>query len=79
MRFLWAGILAFPLWFLLTCVRAYQIFLSPILGRHCRFSPSCSNYFIQAVQKYGVVKGSLKGAYRIVRCNPFNPGGFDPP
>ena len=60
-------------------VRCYQILLSPLLGRNCRFRPSCSNYFIQAVHKYGPWKGSLRGVCRICRCNPFNAGGEDPP
>ena len=64
---------------LIGCVRLYQIFLSPILGRQCRFQPTCSHYYIGAVQKYGPVRGSLKGAWRICRCNPFCQGGYDPP
>jgi len=64
---------------LIGLVRLYQVFLSPLLGRHCRFHPTCSNYFIQAVEKYGPLKGSLRGLWRICRCNPFNPGGEDPP
>ena len=66
-------------WLLITGVRGYQIFLSPFLGRNCRFTPSCSNYFIQAVRKYGPMRGSWRGALRIARCNPFHPGGVDPP
>ncbi len=68
-----------PCWLLVAVVRLYQIFLSPIFGRQCRFHPTCSAYFIEAVQKYGAVRGSLKGVWRICRCNPWNPGGFDPP
>ena len=64
---------------LIGLVRLYQIFLSPLLGRQCRFHPSCSNYFIQAVEKYGPLSGSLRGLWRICRCNPFHPGGEDPP
>ncbi len=64
---------------LIGLVRLYQIFLSPLLGRHCRFHPSCSNYYIQAVRKYGPLRGSLRGLWRICRCNPFHPGGEDPP
>lgn len=60
-------------------VRAYQIALSPIFGGQCRFYPSCSQYFILAVEKYGVISGSLRGTWRILRCNPFCPGGYDPP
>jgi putative membrane protein insertion efficiency factor len=79
MRFLWATLVGLPSWTLIGGVRLYQIFLSPLIGRHCRFTPTCSNYFIQAVRKYGAARGSLQGVWRIVRCNPFNPGGFDPP
>jgi putative membrane protein insertion efficiency factor len=60
-------------------VRLYQLTLSPLIGRQCRFTPSCSHYYIQAVQKYGLVYGSWKGFLRICRCNPFHPGGHDPP
>jgi putative membrane protein insertion efficiency factor len=60
-------------------VRLYQIFLSPIFGRDCRFHPTCSHYFIGAVQKYGALSGTWRGVCRICRCNPFFPGGYDPP
>ena len=59
-------------------VRGYQIFISPLLGAHCRFTPTCSAYFIEAVEKYGPVKGSWLGIKRILRCHPGNPGGYDP-
>ena len=75
MRFLWASLAGLPAWTMIGCVRLYQIFLSPLLGRNCRFTPSCSNYFIQAVRKYGPLHGALRGAWRICRCHPFNPGG----
>ncbi|MFM2092916.1 MAG: putative rane protein insertion efficiency factor [Planctomycetota bacterium] len=74
----WCAVV-FPSWFLIAGVRVYQWTLSPILGGHCRFSPSCSHYFIQAVRKYGPWKGSGKGVLRICRCHPFHPGGYDPP
>ena len=64
---------------LVALVRGYQWFIRPILPPACRFQPSCSEYFIQAVGKYGPVKGAAKGAWRICRCHPFNPGGLDPP
>ena len=64
---------------LIALVRLYQITLSPLLGKNCRFEPSCSKYFIQAVRKYGAIRGSLLGAWRILRCNPFCAGGYDPP
>lgn len=65
--------------FLIGGVRLYQIFLSPFLGGRCRFYPSCSHYFIQAVEKYGPIQGAMKGLLRICRCHPFHPGGYDPP
>ncbi len=79
MKFVWACLVELPGWTMIGCVRLYQIFLSPLLGRNCRFTPSCSNYFIQAVRKYGPLRGAAKGAWRICRCHPFNPGGHDPP
>jgi putative membrane protein insertion efficiency factor len=60
-------------------IRGYQKFLSPIFGRQCRFYPTCSQYFILAVEKYGVISGSLRGVWRILKCQPFHPGGYDPP
>lgn len=68
-----------PGWALIALVRVYQWTLSPLVGRQCRFQPTCSNYFIGAVEKYGAVRGSLKGIWRICRCNPFCQGGEDPP
>ncbi len=64
---------------LIALVRAYQVVLRPILPAVCRFEPSCSEYFIQAVRKYGPMRGACKGTWRICRCNPFCRGGFDPP
>ena len=64
---------------LIAGVRLYQMTLSPFIGRSCRFQPTCSNYFIQAVEKYGPIKGPWKGAVRILKCHPFHPGGYDPP
>lgn len=58
-------------------IRLYQIALSPVLPRSCRFYPSCSQYARQAVLKHGVVRGMLLAAARLVRCNPWNPGGVD--
>ena len=60
-------------------VRLYQRFISPLLGPWCRFTPTCSSYFIQAVEKHGVVRGSIKGIWRICRCHPFGGSGHDPP
>jgi len=65
--------------FIIACVRVYQWTLSPIFGRQCRFQPTCSHYMIGAVEKYGAVRGTLKGLWRILRCHPFCRGGYDPP
>jgi putative membrane protein insertion efficiency factor len=64
---------------LLGMVAAYRLMLSPLLGRHCRFEPSCSRYFADAVRKYGAIRGTAKGIGRICRCHPWHPGGHDPP
>lgn len=64
---------------LILLARCYQIVLGPILGGRCRFYPSCSNYFIEAVRKYGAIRGAAKGLWRLARCHPFHPGGYDPP
>jgi len=59
-------------------VRLYQATLSPLLGHQCRYVPTCSQYFIQAVQKYGALLGSLRGIRRLLRCHPWAGGGYDP-
>jgi len=63
---------------LILLVRLYQTTLSPILGRQCRFDPTCSDYFIEAVEKRGAIRGTLMGLWRILRCHPFGKGGYDP-
>jgi putative membrane protein insertion efficiency factor len=60
-------------------VRLYQYLISPMLGQRCRFYPSCSQYFILSVRKYGLLRSLWKGTARICRCHPWNPGGYDPP
>jgi putative membrane protein insertion efficiency factor len=65
--------------FLIGGVRFYQICLRPLLPALCKFQPSCSQYFILAVEKYGPLRGACKGVGRICRCHPFSPGGYDPP
>lgn len=57
----------------------YKLTLSPLLGRHCRFQPTCSAYFRRSVEKYGALRGGLRGIARICRCHPWHPGGYDPP
>ena len=63
---------------LIILLRAYRYFLSPFLGRNCRFHPSCSAYAIEALQRYGAIKGTLLAVRRVTRCHPWNPGGYDP-
>ncbi|MCD4669042.1 MAG: membrane protein insertion efficiency factor YidD [Actinomycetia bacterium] len=59
-------------------IKAYKRYISPILPSSCRFYPSCSQYAIEAVDKYGIFRGGAKAAHRVLRCNPFNRGGYDP-
>lgn len=62
----------------LLLLRAYKLFISPLLGQTCRFSPSCSSYSMQAIERFGFFKGGYLTTRRLLRCHPFNPGGFDP-
>lgn len=75
----WQLLMRAPGELMILMVRVYQWTLSPLLGRQCRFQPSCSNYFIGAVRKYGAIRGGFRGTLRICRCHPFHPGGYDPP
>ena len=59
-------------------IKLYQYLFSPILGRNCRFTPTCSNYSISAIRKYGLKKGFILSIKRISRCHPWNKGGYDP-
>jgi putative membrane protein insertion efficiency factor len=63
---------------LIFIIRLYQIFISPLLGRNCRFAPTCSRYAIEAIDKHGAIKGTRLAVIRILKCHPFNPGGYDP-
>jgi putative membrane protein insertion efficiency factor len=68
-----------PRWFLLGLIRLYQKLISPALPTNtCRFYPTCSHYGYQAIYKHGAIKGTLMAIWRVLRCNPFNPGGYDP-
>ena len=69
---------ALPADLLVLLVRLYQGTLSPLLGGQCRFVPSCSNYFIEAVRRRGAIVGALLGLWRILRCHPLSKGGYDP-
>ena len=64
--------------FFIFLIRIYQNSISPLLGKNCRFVPTCSQYTIEAIQEYGSVKGILMGVKRIIRCNPLSKGGYDP-
>lgn len=68
---------------LILSVRFYQVCINPavrlVFGNCCRFQPSCSNYMIQAIEKYGPIQGVAKGTWRVLRCQPFCKGGYDPP
>ena len=59
-------------------IRAYQYLVSPMLGPRCKYYPSCSEYAVQAVEGYGILRGLVLGGWRLLRCNPFSRGGFDP-
>lgn len=63
---------------LISLVRFYQVALSPLTPAACRFEPSCSNYALQALEKYGVIKGSWLALKRILSCNPWGKSGYDP-
>lgn len=59
-------------------IRLYQRLISPLLPPSCRFTPTCSNYALQAIERYGFLRGGWLGLKRIARCHPWNPGGYDP-
>jgi putative membrane protein insertion efficiency factor len=63
---------------LIALIKAYQYFVSPMLGERCKYYPSCSAYTLEAIKVHGPFKGVGLGAWRILRCNPFSNGGFDP-
>jgi putative membrane protein insertion efficiency factor len=63
---------------LLAFIRLYQMTISRMLPPTCRFEPSCSHYGYEAIARYGAIRGSWLALKRVVRCNPFNPGGYDP-
>lgn len=60
-------------------IRIYQWTLSPLLGQVCRFEPSCSRYMEASLRKHGPIRGFVRGVRRLLKCHPWNPGGYDPP
>jgi len=62
----------------LLMIRGYQRALSPFLGTHCRFQPTCSSYTYEAIEKHGLLRGMVLGIRRLLRCHPFHEGGIDP-
>lgn len=58
-------------------IKKYQKYISPLFGNKCRYYPSCSNYAICAIDKYGIIKGGMMAFFRILKCNPFSKGGID--
>jgi putative membrane protein insertion efficiency factor len=62
----------------LALIKGYKKLLSPLLGNHCRFFPSCSDYTYQAIEKHGLLRGIVMGVKRLTKCHPLHPGGVDP-
>jgi hypothetical protein len=65
-------------WVTIQLIRVYQALIGPHIGDCCRFDPSCSEYFVEALRRHGFLKGSSLGVRRLLRCHPFHPGGLDP-
>ena len=63
---------------LIQLIRGYRLLISPLFPPTCRFQPTCSNYAITAIERFGAIKGSIMAVKRILRCHPFHPGGYDP-
>ena len=79
MKSIFVFLISLPGRLCIVLLRLYQLTLSPLIGNQCRFTPTCSNYMIQAIEKYGALRGVWKGTWRILRCHPWHPGGHDPP
>jgi uncharacterized protein len=72
------GLSVWPRHVLVALIRGYQRFVSPALPPSCRFYPSCSQYALEAITRYGAIKGTWLASRRLARCHPFHPGGVDP-
>jgi hypothetical protein len=70
--------MTFPRRLVVLPIRAYQLLLSPLTGDRCKYYPSCSEYAAQAIQRYGILRGLVLAGWRLLRCNPWSRGGFDP-
>ena len=64
--------------FFIMLVKGYSLLVSPVLGNNCRYYPTCSSYMVQAIERFGVLRGIWLGTRRLLRCHPFHEGGFDP-
>ena len=73
-----SAVVRFLSWLLVLPIRFYQLYLSPLLGPSCRFTPTCSEYARQAILKHGPIKGLVLAIWRILRCNPWGGSGYDP-
>ena len=71
-------VLRLPAFAVVLLIRIYQVMISPLLPAACRYTPSCSAYAVEAVERYGALRGGWLAARRIARCHPFRPGGYDP-
>jgi hypothetical protein len=65
-------------WLLIGLIRIYQFAISPLIPPSCRFYPSCSNYAVEAIRRHGALRGMARAAWRLAKCHPLHPGGFDP-
>jgi putative membrane protein insertion efficiency factor len=74
-KIFWRKITIFPF---VVLIKFYKLVISPMLGPKCRFTPTCSQYALDALRKYGIIKGLLKALYRISRCHPWGGSGYDP-
>lgn len=79
LRALWNAPALFLLGFVWLYQKTLRKLIGALFGRVCRFEPSCSEYFVGSVKKYGAMRGAARGIARICRCHPFHPGGYDPP